>query len=45
MIFIELKIIEGKSMTTIKTKENSMTKAFQKLWNLAYEKGLIKYAW
>ena len=45
MIFIELKIIEGKNMTTIKTKENSMTKAFQKLWNLVHEKGLIRNAW
>lgn len=45
MIFIELKIIEGKTMTTIKTKGNTTTKAFQKLWNLVYEKGLIRNAW
>lgn len=45
MIFIELKIIEGKNMTTIKTNGNSTAKAFKKLWNLVYEKGLIKNVW
>lgn len=45
MIFIELKIIEGKNVTTFKTKGNSIAKAFQKLWNLAYEKGLIRNVW
>ena len=45
MIFIELKIIEGKNVTTFKTKENSIAKAFQKLWNLVYEKGLIRNVW
>ena len=45
MIVLELKIIEGKNMTTIKTNGNSTTKAFQKLWNIVYEKGLIKYVW
>ena len=45
MIFIELKIIEGKNIMTIKTNGNSTTKAFQKLWNIVYEKGLIKYVW
>ena len=45
MIFIELKIIEGKNMTTIKSKGNSTSKAFQKLWNIAYEKGLIRNGW
>lgn len=45
MIFIELKIIDGKSVTTIKTKGISITKAFQKIWNIAYEKGLIRNVW
>ncbi len=45
MIFIELKIVEGKNITTIKSTGNSMKKAFQKLWNLAYEKGLIRNVW
>lgn len=45
MIVLELKIIEGKNMTTIKATENSMKKAFQKLWNIAYEKGLIRNVW
>ncbi len=45
MIFIELKIVEGKNITTIKTKGNSTTKAFQKMWNLVYEKGLIRNVW
>ena len=45
MIVLELKIIEGKNMTKIKSNGNSMKKAFQKLWNLAYEKGLIRNVW
>ena len=45
MIYIECKIIEGKNIMTIKTNGNSTTKAFQKLWNIIYEKGLIKYVW
>lgn len=45
MIVLELKIIEGKNMTTIKTKGNSIKKAFQKMWNIAYEKGLIRNVW
>jgi hypothetical protein len=45
MIVLELKIIEGKNMTTIKSNGNSMKKAFQKLWNLVYEKGLIRNVW
>ena len=45
MIFIELKIFDGKNMTTIKTKGNSIAKAFQKMWNIAYEKGLIRNVW
>jgi hypothetical protein len=45
MIVLELKIIEGKNMTTIKSNGNSMKKAFQKMWNLAYEKGLIRNVW
>ncbi|MDD4388308.1 MAG: hypothetical protein PHV87_03765 [Bacilli bacterium] len=45
MIFIELKIVEGKNITTFKTKGTSIAKAFQKLWNLAYEKGLIRNVW
>jgi len=45
MIFIELKIIEGKNMMTIKSNGNSMKKAFQKMWNIAYEKGLIRNVW
>ena len=45
MIFIELKIFEGKNITTIKTKGISTTKAFQKMWNIAYEKGLIRNVW
>ena len=45
MIYIECKIVEGKNVTTIKTNGNSTTKAFQKLWNIVYEKGLIKYVW
>lgn len=45
MIVLELKIIEGKNMTTIKSTGNSMKNAFQKMWNIAYEKGLIKNVW
>lgn len=45
MIFIELKIVEGKNITTIKTKGISIAKAFQKMWNIAYEKGLIRNVW
>ena len=45
MIFIELKIIDGKNMTTIKTKGITIAKAFQKMWNIAYEKGLIRNVW
>jgi len=45
MILIELKIVEGKNITTFKTKGNSIAKAFQKMWNLAYEKGLIRNVW
>jgi hypothetical protein len=45
MIVLELKIIEGKNMTTIKSTGNSTKKAFQKMWNIAYEKGLIKNVW
>lgn len=45
MIMLELKIIEGKHMTKIKANGNSIAKAFQKLWNLAYEKGLIRNVW
>jgi len=45
VIFIELKIVEGKNITTIKTNGNSTTKAFEKLWNIVYEKGLIRNVW
>ena len=45
MIVLELRIIEGKNITIIKSTGNSMKKAFQKLWNLAYEKGLIRNVW
>lgn len=45
MIFIELKIVEGKNIMTIKTKGNSIAKAFQKMWNIVYEKGLIRNVW
>ncbi len=45
MIFLELKIIEGRNIMTIKTNGNSTRKAFQKLWNIVYEKGLIKHVW
>ncbi len=44
-IMLELKIIEGKHMMIIKSNGNSMKKAFQKMWNIAYEKGLIKNVW
>jgi len=45
MIVLELKIIEGKNMSIIKSTGNTTKKAFQKMWNIAYEKGLIRNVW
>jgi hypothetical protein len=45
IIMLELKIIEGKHLTIIKSSGTSMKKAFQNMWNIAYEKGLIRNVW
>lgn len=45
MIILEMKIIEGKSMSTYKTTGNNIMTAFKRMWNMVYEKGLVKNVW
>ncbi len=45
MIILEMKIIEGKSMSVYKTTGNNIMSAFKKLWNIVHEKGLVKNVW
>ncbi len=45
MIILEMKLIEGRSVTVFKTRGNNITTAFKRMWNLVYEKGLIRNVW
>ena len=45
MIILEMKLIEGRSVTVFKTNGNDIMTAFKKMWNMIYEKGLIRNVW
>lgn len=45
MIVLEMKIIEGKTMSTFKTTGTDISTTFKKMWNIVYEKGLIRNVW
>lgn len=45
MIILEMKLIEGRSVTVFKTNGKNITTAFKKMWNIVYEKGLIRNVW